>query len=377
MDFDLRAHTHLLVLGGSRAYGIHTAASDVDVKGIAVPPQRYYLGCTGIFEQADGTSEIATFAPDLTDHERAIVVESKLEGSVYELRKFLRLALDANPNILDVLFCRDEEVRVATPIGRAIREHRGLFLSAKCKFTFSGYAAAQLKRVETHRRWLLNPPRHEPTRAEFGLPDRTVIPADQLAAAQSAIHKQVVDWGVDLSGMDDSARIDVQERLAVVIAAITTAVDPTWLAAARTIGMDDNFIELLDRERRYKSARTEFQQHRDWEKNRNPARAAMEASYGYDVKHGAHLVRLLRMGKEILETGEVHVWRGDRDGEELREIRAGAWPYDRLIAWARAQEAELERIYADGAYVVPKQPDRAKVDDLCVEWVRQATRQSD
>ena len=63
--------------------------------GIAVPPRRYYLGCTGVFEQADSASEIAVFADDMTADERRVIAESKLEGSVYELRKFLRLALDA------------------------------------------------------------------------------------------------------------------------------------------------------------------------------------------------------------------------------------------------------------------------------------------
>jgi predicted nucleotidyltransferase len=372
MQFDLVAHTHLLVVSGSRAYGIHTAASDVDVKGVAVPPPRYYLGCTDQFEHADSTQAIAGFLPSLGPDERAVAGNQKLEGAVYELRKFLRLALDGNPNILDVLFCRDEEVRVATPIGRALRGQRSRFLSQKCRHTFAGYAAAQLKRIETHRRWLLHPPRAEPTRADFGLPDRTVIPADQLSAAEAAIQKQIGAWAVDLSAVDDGTRIELQARIAASLAAIQVGADPTWSSAARTIGLGDNFIELLDRERRYKAARTEFQQHRDWERRRNPERAASEARFGYDVKHAAHLVRLLRMGAEILETGQVHVWRGDRDADELRAIRGGAWSYDQLIRWARDAEAALDVLASSGRAAVPPAPDRAAVDALCVGWVTEA-----
>ncbi|AEZ66297.1 hypothetical protein phiTE_131 [Pectobacterium phage phiTE] len=38
-------------------------------------------------------------------------------------------------------------------------------------------------------------------------------------------------------------------------------------------------------------------------KNRNAARHELEEKFGYDTKHAMHLVRLLRMSQEILETG--------------------------------------------------------------------------
>lgn len=44
--FDLRAHAILLVVPGSRAFGVHTDASGVDVTGIAIPPAGYFDGCT-------------------------------------------------------------------------------------------------------------------------------------------------------------------------------------------------------------------------------------------------------------------------------------------------------------------------------------------
>jgi len=82
----------------------------------------------------------------------------------------------------------------------------------------------------------------------------------------------------------------------------------------------------------------------------------------------------LRMGKEILTTGKVHVWRGagtdsPNDSEELRSIRQGAWTYDRLVEWADKENEELEVLYRDRNYIVPKQPDRNAVDELCVKLV--------
>ena len=46
-------------------------------------------------------------------------------------------------------------------------------------------------------------------------------------------------------------------------------------------------------------------------------RKAIVRKYQYDVKNAAHLIRLLRMGIEFLETGELRVFRA-MDAEELR-----------------------------------------------------------
>jgi len=347
MDFDLRAHTVLLTVTGSRAYGIHRPDSDLDVKGVAIPPSRYFHGFVHKFEQADKAEDLAVFAALLPPHEAEITARSKLEGSVYEVRKFLSLATACNPNILDVLFCRDDEVRLATPAGIRLREHRAMFLSATAKHTYSGYAGAQLKRIKGHRKWLLDPPTHFPTRVEFGLPEHTLLPADQIAAVNAAVGKEIDG---DAAGADEA----------------------TWLAAARKFGLDDNLVYVMVQERAYASAARHYKQYDNWRKTRNPARADHEARFGYDTKHAAHLVRLLRMGKEILETGTVHVWRGEGgagDAAEILAVREGAWTYDALLAWTEQQEAELEALMRRGALQVPAAPAREAIDRLCISLV--------
>jgi len=374
MDFPLRPHTHLLVVAGSRAFGVHRADSDVDVKGVAVPPAAWIHGCMRQFEQATETNDIAGFVEDLRDDERDSVTRTKLEGTVFDLRKFIRLAAEANPNIIEVLFSRDEEVRLITDVGRCLRASRSLFLSARARHTFAGYATSQLKRIETHRRWLLNPPDREPTRGDFDLPQRTVFPADQLAAATAAIRSRIDAWDVDLSGLAEPERLDLQSRIATLIAELQITQDDRWRAGARAIGIDENFLLLLDRERRYKAARNQWEQYHHWKEHRNAARAEGEARFGYDVKHGAHLYRLLKMCREILVAGEVHVWRGDLDANVIHAIRGGEWTYDRLVGWARDADAELGEIYSSRRYVVPDAPDPGAVDALCVELVERALR---
>lgn len=380
VDFDLAKHTILLTIGGSRALGMHTADSDVDVLGCAIPPAAYFHGFTRTFEQADHADQVAVFRDRLSNEEQRAVARTKLEGSVYDVRKFIALAAEANPNLLLAMFCRDEEVRIATPAGEKLRAARGLFVSARCKHTFSGYAAAQLKRIRGHRAWLLHPPTAPPTRAEFGLPETSVLPVDQLGAAEATVREHIDGWEIDYGHLSDAEILHIQAQIARYLGEVTAAVgiadveDARWLAAARIAGLDDNLIEVLKRERRYNSAQREWKQFLTWQTHRNPARAQMEAESGYDRKHAAHLYRLLKMAGEILATGKVNVWRGDLDADEILAIRAGDWSYERLIDWAERQDAELERMYAERRYVVPKAPDREAIDRLCVELVEEGLR---
>lgn len=342
----LDRHTIYMTRHGSHAYGTALPTSDHDLRGIAVPPREYFLGYLHRFEQAETKGD-----PDVV---------------VFDIRKFMHLASDCNPNVLEILFVDPGSLIYLHKSAELLLENRQLFLSKKARHTFSGYAMSQLKRIETHRRWLLDPPKAPPVRADYGLPERTVLPKDQLAAAESLMRKKVDAWQVDLEPLDEAGKIGLRDKLAASLAEMSLASeDAQVLAAGRLLGYDNNFLDLLDRERRYTAAQRQWESYRGWVETRNPARAALEAQHGYDTKHGAHLVRLMRMCREILETGQVHVLRPD--AEELLAIRAGAWSYDRLMTWAREQDEAMQVAYDRSA--LPKAPDREAIDRLCIRVV--------
>lgn len=54
--------------------------------------------------------------------------------------------------------------------------------------------------------------------------------------------------------------------------------------------------------------------------------------FGYDVKNASHLIRLLRMGVEVMVTGELQVERPDNN--LLLEIKRGEWSLEKVITEA-------------------------------------------
>jgi hypothetical protein len=227
-------------------------------------------------------------------------------------------------------------------------------------------------------------------RADFGLPEHTVMPRDQLMAAESLVSRKIEEWLGSKEELPKDVLLEMRQRTTLAIRDIWSAlatdheVAPPLTedgdldegrirrAAGKLLGYDSNFLELLDRERGYRSALTQWKQYEDWKANRNPARAEMEARFGYDGKHACHLVRLMKQAKEILETGKVIVKRSD--AAELLAIRNGAWSYEKLIEWAEQQDKELGEFYESGKSPLPKKPDHVKLDALCCQMVEESMR---
>jgi uncharacterized protein len=352
----LKDNTFYLTRHGSMSYGTNVPTSDLDIRGIVIPPKEYYIGLTNNFEQATSKD------PDLV---------------IFELRKFLKLASECNPNALEILFTEKEDHYLDTPQSRLLLDSKNIFLSKRVKFTFQGYAHSQMKRILLHRRWLLNPPSGKPERSDFGLPERSIVPKDQLAAANAAIKKQCDDWSWhEMEILTPSQRQDIQDEFERRLLEITkwNFVDlgnKIWLSAVNTLGFSTNFIDLLDKERRYTTALRDWQHYLDWKENRNPVRAKMEAESGFDRKHALHLVRLSRCCKELLTEGILRVKRPD--AAELLAIRCGAWTFEKLFNWFEEQSKELDYLY-EKCTVLPHLPNMNKISELSMELIDMSWR---
>lgn len=373
MHFPIENHTNFLCVSGSHAFGTATETSDVDLQGFCSIPRCTALSFIKSFEQNDEhyPLEKYPFAKELLawveKHNVKINPEEPLDQCIFSLKKFFKLTADANPNLHTLAFADDDSVVFMDDVGEQVRKNRDLFLSARVRYTYSGYAVAQLRRIETHRKWLLNPVSHDPTRMEFGLPEKPLISKDQLDAATALVDKYVKTWLCAEANLDVEIISTIQNTLTEFFAAYMHNQDIVADAenvAMNQLGFSSDFINVLRKEKAYRKAKNEWKQYQEWQKNRNPARAEMEKKFGFDGKHAGHLVRLMRMCKEILITGRVLVKRPD--AEELLAIRNGAWTYEQVITFAKDMEAEIEQIYRDNEYVVPNKPNVEALDELFI-----------
>jgi len=74
---------------------------------------------------------------------------------------------------------------------------------------------------------------------------------------------------------------------------------------------------------------------------RGATRKALVEKFGYDVKNGAHMIRLLRMCVETLNTGSMQVRRPD--AAELIQIKQGAWSKERVLAEGEALNLAVKK----------------------------------
>ena len=111
---------------GSRAYGLDDERSDVDRRGIYLPPADLQWSLFGVPEQLEN---------------------EETQEAYWEIEKFVTLALKANPNVLECLYT--PIIELATPLANELLQLKSLFLSRLVYQTYNGYVMSQFKKMQT------------------------------------------------------------------------------------------------------------------------------------------------------------------------------------------------------------------------------------
>jgi hypothetical protein len=109
---------------GSTAYGLDREGSDVDRRGFYLPAADLEWSLAGVPEQ----------------------LESDREEVYWEIEKFIRLALKANPNVLECLY--SPLVETCAPLAQELIDIRHIFLSQYVHRTYNSYVLSQFKKLE-------------------------------------------------------------------------------------------------------------------------------------------------------------------------------------------------------------------------------------
>ena len=284
---------------GIVAHGMYVPKSDPDyiddkdVMGVYIGPLEQYLGFgrKDVYEQWEGEWDCV----------------------FYELRKFIGLLLNCNPNVLSLLWVKPNGIIHETPLGARLRERRDLFVTKKAYHSFSGYAHAQFKKMISFNQ--------------------------EAQALMHQLEEQLTSFGIDPESCDAGHAL--------------RTLDGHPFVGATT--------EMMEVVKRYRGERRRYYSGGYMGRKRRE----LVRRVGYDAKNAAHLIRLLRMGIEFLTEGTMHVERAD--APELLDIKRGAWPLEKV-------KAESERLFqlSQEAYVrssLPGEPDHVAAERLCVQMI--------
>ncbi|MCI6189833.1 MAG: nucleotidyltransferase domain-containing protein [Clostridium sp.] len=310
-DF-LRTDKHLgkniifLTTGGSYAYGTNVETSDLDIRGIAVETSNEILGSSS-FEQFENR---------------------ETDTVIYGLRKIIKLMLNCNPNVLEMLGTKDEHIFICNKYGKMIKDNTNLFLSKRAIQSFGGYASAQLRRLQN------------------------ALARDNYPQKEKEIH-MLNTIKTQIATMKDRYEVFSKENLNIYI-------DKSKKEGFESeLFIDVNFYHYPLRD--FKNIYAEMSNViNDYDKlnHRNSKKDANHLN-----KHAMHLIRLFIMGTELLEGKGINTYR-ENDREFLLKIRNGEFSYNQIFEMVNDYEKKFD--YAAKNTCLKDEPDYDKVEELMI-----------
>lgn len=330
----------LEVITGSKAYGLDTAKSDTDIRGVYVLPKDMYYGLEYTEQVNNETNDIM----------------------YYELKRFMQLLAKNNPNILEMLNTPKHCVLLKHPIMELVKPE--MFLSRLCQQTFANYAYTQIKKA-------------------YGLEKKIVNPVDE-------IRKSVLDFcfvyegneAIPLTKYCQERGLEQQKAGLTAISHLRDCYNLFYSGTVAYAGImrkdesNDVCLSSIPKGEKpiamlyfnkdgYSIYCKRYKEYWDWVAKRNDERYKTTMSHGknYDSKNMMHVFRLLAMAKEIALEGKINVFRTDSDF--LFSIKEGKFEYDELLSKAELLKDELAGLYQEAD--LPAEPDIKRIDSLLVE----------
>lgn len=295
----------LVIRTGSHLYGTNTPESDEDEIGVFIPDKEYILGMQKV-EEVD-------FSEQIKDKNGKNTKDSK-DYKLYSLQKFVKLSMENNPNILEMLFVNDKNILFINDFGKQLLENRHLFPHRGSKHKFLGYAFSQ-KHKMVMRSENYNFLKESYDYLSKQNPDKFII-GFKLEGDEFFEGKFTKDF-LKIGDLNIQLNIHVKKALKQLKQRIDTF---------------SNRGELISK-------------------------------YGYDTKFGMHLIRLMMEGEELLQTGKLEFPSPNR--EMLLDVRNGKYPVEEIIKISEEYEGRIEELYNTSK--LPKRPNYDSINSLLIK----------
>lgn len=325
---------------GSKAYGLDTATSDTDIRGIFVLPKELYYSLDYISQVNNNTNDIV----------------------YYELRKFMELLSKNNPNILELLNIPDECILYKHAIMDKISS--GMFLSKLCEITFANYAYTQVKKAYGLEKKILNPVEEE----RKSVLDFCYV-YDENEAIPLSAYLEIKGWQQNQVGLSVVTHLkdcyNIFYSDTVRYAGIMRKENANEVALSSIPQGEVPVAMLYFNKDGYSVYCKKYKEYWEWVEKRNDERYNSTMAHGknYDAKNMMHVFRLLLMAKEIATERKINVRRKDR--AFLLSIKEGKFEYDELLEKAGILKDELPLLYAQSS--LQEMPDVEKINNLLVK----------
>ena len=303
---------------GSHLYGTNTPTSDRDYSGVFMPDENMLFG----FERADEVDlSVKSKREDGKNDENAV------DLVLYEVRKFVRLALDNNPNVLEQLFVK--EVEFMNYWGQELLNHAHLFPHKGLKQKFLGYAFSQKHKM--------------------------VIRTDNYHSLENA--NEWLDEYMHGNGKYSNEEM-VQRGKQLLVELL-----PKQLPFMSVKG-DNVLVGDLHFQRHFMLRKVKKMIAERLSKATN--RKDLLTSHGYDTKFASHLVRLMLEGKELLATGRLQFPLRER--QLVLDVKLGKYKMKEVLDMAEDFEKQVE----DGVETskLPSKPRYDEVQELVKRLLR-------
>ena len=295
-----------LTLSGSIGYGTNLDHSDIDLRGVTIERKENIYGFQN-FEQFEDTGT---------------------DTVIYGLKKFVSLALKGNPNILELLGTKDEHIIYMNKYGETLRKNKELFLSKRIINTFGNYATAQLRRLQN----ALARDQYPQEEKEKHILATVNSQMNHFSSNYTEFPEGSINLYIDKSNKQDKET---------------------------EILMDINIDKYPLRD--FASIYSEMSNIvRDYDKLNHRNRKKDD---GKLLKHAMHLIRLLIMGTEILNTHQINTYRAE-EHDLLMYIRKGKYSYDELFKMVELYDFKFKE--ASISTTLPKDPNEEQVEELLI-----------